>query len=125
MVCAPRAGGRSYSGLLVMALRPAGAVRREIRHPVGVPDDRHLCLVCGYPNLKEPPWRHDSASDEICPSCGTHYGYDDFAGGDAAARDEVYRRLRAEWIGGGMVWWSSREQPRDWNPRDQVRSVAG
>lgn len=58
---------------------------------------RYLCPVCGFPNLEEPPWNNDAGSDEICPSCGTHFGYDDAAGGDAAARETVYRRLRARW----------------------------
>ena len=37
----------------------------------------HTCFVCGYPELDELPDR----SDEICPSCGFHFGYDDAASG--------------------------------------------
>ena len=42
----------------------------------------HTCPVCGYAGLDDPPWQGGAPSDEICPSCGTHFGYDDAAGGD-------------------------------------------
>ena len=42
-------------------------------------------------NLFE-PWAGASASLEICPCCGIHFGYDDYAGGAADAR------LRGEFI---------------------------
>jgi len=47
----------------------------------------YLCPVCGYHDLYGPPWLNGSASDEICPSCDTHFGYEDAAGGDAARRE--------------------------------------
>jgi hypothetical protein len=86
--------------------------------------DAYLCFVCGFPGLGEPPWNNDAASDEICPSCGTHFGYDDAAGGDAAAREAVYRQRRAAWIAGGMKWWSSTSPPAGWEPDAQLRAVA-
>ncbi|MDX6274909.1 MAG: hypothetical protein QOJ92_2119 [Frankiales bacterium] len=88
----------------------------------GCVPDRFLCPVCGYPDLVEPPWRDDSASDEICPSCGTHFGYDD--AGDAAQRQAAHRRLREAWVSGGMAWWSqSRTSPSGWDPTVQVVTV--
>ena len=36
------------------------------------------CPACGFDGLFERPWTGDSASDEICPCCGIHFGYDDF-----------------------------------------------
>jgi rubredoxin len=59
--------------------------------------DRYLCPVCGYPELSEPPWNNESPSDEICPSCGTQFGYDDVVGGDAGKREALYRRRREAW----------------------------
>jgi hypothetical protein len=85
--------------------------------------DRYLCLVCGYGGLGEPPWRDGTGSDEICPSCGIHFGYDDAAGGDPAAREAVYRGRRGDWIAGGMRWWSSGDQPPDWDPICQLEGV--
>jgi hypothetical protein len=77
----------------------------------------YLCPVCGYPHLFEMPWSDGAASDEICPSCGTHFGYEDVAGGDAAARQRRYRELRETWEAGGMSWFSqSSEPPPDWDP---------
>jgi rubredoxin len=84
-------------------------------------DDRHTCPVCGYPDLEQPPWANDAPSDEICPSCGTHFGYDDFAGGDAGRREQVYRALRADWKAGGARWFSvGSAAPSDWDPAVQV-----
>jgi len=85
--------------------------------------DRFMCFSCGYPELVEPPWENDSASDEICPSCGIHFGYDDAAGGDPARREAVYREWRRRWIAAGMKWWSGRDAPAGWNPEAQFRSV--
>ena len=78
------------------------------------------CPVCGFRHLHEPPWDSDSGSLEICPSCGTQFGYSDAAGGDAASRERRHRELRAEWIRGGMSWWSTRTPPADWSPFEQV-----
>jgi hypothetical protein len=86
--------------------------------------NRFWCLVCGYPDLGEPPWQNDSASDEICPSCGIHFGYDDSDGVDPAQREVVYREWRARWIATGMRWWSSgRNAPPGWDPQAQLRAV--
>jgi hypothetical protein len=65
--------------------------------------DRHVCLVCGYGELTESPWSNGSPSDEICPACGTHFGFDDVAGVDPAEREAVYRRRRSEWVANGMA----------------------
>jgi rubredoxin len=87
-------------------------------------EDRFLCPVCGYPNLSEPPWSNGSPSDEICPSCGTHFGYDDAAGGDAAKREEIYRRRRDEWRSAGSRWFSvGRPPPPGWDPESQLDAL--
>ena len=39
--------------------------------------DARRCPVCGV-ELALKPWDGDSQSDEICPGCGTQFGYDDF-----------------------------------------------
>ena len=71
------------------------------------------------------PWDGPSASDEICPSCGLHFGYDDAAGGDLAKRAMIYRQWRARWLANGMPWSSRGEPaPPDWAPRTQVARVA-
>jgi hypothetical protein len=86
--------------------------------------DRYLCPVCGYPDLEEPPWTNDEPSDEICPSCGTHFGYHDAAGGDAAKREGVYRRLREAWRASGSRWFTPGEAPpAGWDPAEQVAAV--
>ena len=39
---------------------------------------RFPCPACRELVLEEPAWfSKDSASDEICPSCGIQFGYDD------------------------------------------------
>ena len=67
------------------------------------------CPVCGFPDLHEPPWQGNAASDEICPSCGTHFGYDDDAGGDAAQREAIYRQRRETWRAAGTPWFAGQE----------------
>jgi len=77
---------------------------------------KHLCPVCGWPELDEPP-RNDSggASDEICPACGYQFGFDD------DDRGLTYEEARARWIADGMKWWSpSRKAPSVWDPARQL-----
>jgi hypothetical protein len=86
--------------------------------------ERFLCPVCGYPELTAPPWDDESPSDEICPSCGTHFGYDDVAGGDAGRREAVYRTRRNAWQADGCPWFSRATQPSpDWDPARQLQAV--
>lgn len=59
------------------------------------------CPVCGFDELDEEPWRDGSGSQEICPSCGVQFGYEDACGGDIGRRREFYEQRRAEWIARG------------------------
>lgn len=87
-------------------------------------EDRYLCPVCGYPELDEPAWTDGVGSDDICPSCGTHFGYRDMAGGDAAERQRVHRRLRQEWKDKGCPWFDpGRPPPSEWDPISQLGAV--
>ena len=82
------------------------------------------CPVCGFADLAEPPWSEAGASDEICPSCGIQFGYDDAAGGDAAGRTEFYRLWRSRWVSDGMPWRSrGQATPDGWDPVAQLRSI--
>ena len=78
---------------------------------------RQVCPVCGYKGLGEPPRdREGNASFEICPSCGTEFGYDDATKSAA--------QLRREWLGRGAGWWSKAvKPPKNWNPVMQHRGA--
>jgi hypothetical protein len=85
---------------------------------------KYVCPVCGYDGLDEEPWSDGSPSDEICPSCGIHFGYDDAAGGDPHARQEIYATWRQRWLAAAMPWSSrGRPVPADWDPQRQLRRV--
>jgi hypothetical protein len=76
--------------------------------------------VCGY-DLGFPPWRGLSPSDEICPSCGIQFGYDDAAGGDEGHRIALYAEWRANWVRGGMKWQGrGQPEPPGWDPTMQL-----
>ncbi len=82
-----------------------------------------LCPVCGL-LLDDPTWAEGLPSFEICPCCGTQYGYDDCCGGDAAARPAWYRQARQAWVARGMRWWSSGKPPNRWDAVSQLSRVA-
>ena len=82
-----------------------------------------MCPVCGF-ELGAPAWKGPSALDEICPSCGIHFGYDDFAGGNLAPRPDIYRKWRQRWIADGMRWFSrGRRMPSGWDPDKQLKQL--
>jgi hypothetical protein len=62
------------------------------------------CPVCGFAGLTEPPYDdHGCASFDICPSCGTEFGYDD--------AKQSYEELRRRWLASGALWWSQTTKP--------------
>ena len=61
----------------------------------------HTCLVCAWPNLKEPPHSPSGGgSYEICPACGYQYGVDDHDRGITPAQ------WRRTWVQEGARWSS-------------------
>lgn len=76
------------------------------------------CPVCLWPGLMEEAWSQDCPSHEICPSCGTEFGYDDAVGfTDVEALTRRHDELRQAWVSAGMRWWSdSSERPEAWHP---------
>ena len=79
----------------------------------------YLCPVCGYPNLRHPTKDTKGiSSDEICPSCGFHFGYDDDSEGVS------YEDWRKRWKNQGMNWFSQfHKPPPDWNPTEQLKKI--
>ena len=79
----------------------------------------HVCPVCGFPDLAEPPRRRNgSGSFEICPSCGFQFGVSD------ADFGYTYDRWRKKWIAAGMNW-TSRSAPKvpGWKPEAQLAAA--
>ena len=78
----------------------------------------HICPVCGYSGLEEPPrsLTTGGGSFEICPSCGFQFGVTDDDQGYS------YDDWRKEWISRGMPWDSSgiEEPPAGWDAREQL-----
>ena len=70
------------------------------------PATRFTCPVCYWPDLTTEPL---DMSYNICPCCGTEFGYDDFT--------LTHAQLRERWIDGGCVFWSSDQdrKPVNWN----------
>ena len=70
----------------------------------------YLCPVCGYGMGEEP------SNFNICPSCGTEFGYHDV--------NAPISELRANWLRFGAKWWSSADpQPEGWDPYLQVSNL--
>lgn len=79
-------------------------------------EKKYLCPVCGYSDLDEPAYdEYGCASFEICPSCGTEFGYSD-AG-------FTHEQLRKDWISSGHRWAGVRQAPTDWDPIAQLKKA--
>jgi len=79
--------------------------------------DGFICPVCGYPEPESPAYDAVLGNwyQEICPSCGTQFGYDDAGRG--------HSELRARWIAGGAKWWSRRCEPPGFDGIEQLRAA--
>lgn len=77
-----------------------------------------LCPVCGYNDALAPPYKNGQYDwyQEICPSCGTQFGYDDCG--------ISHQELRRKWLAGGARWWSSSPQPPNFKGAEQLK-IAG
>ena len=77
-------------------------------------DVASCCPVCGYAELPTPPYdEHWCASFEVCPSCGTEFGYDDAT--------KPVEQLRQEWLDWGAAWRSEQKRPPPgWSGRRQL-----
>ena len=68
----------------------------------------YVCPVCGFDELPAPP-----TDFEICSSCGTEFGLDDY--------ERTHEQLRLEWIVRGAKWWSrSVPPPPNWDAARQL-----
>ena len=81
-----------------------------------------VCPVCGFPDLPEPAW-DIGGSQEICPSCGTQFGYHDAAGRTDSDRAQIHKELRERWIADGMMWQSG-QPPTGWDPVRQLARLS-
>jgi hypothetical protein len=71
----------------------------------------YTCPVCAYGRMEDAPCDYN-----ICPCCGTEFGYDD------ASRSHI--ELRETWLRGGGRWFSHfTEPPPLWNPVSQLAAA--
>jgi hypothetical protein len=69
-----------------------------------------ICPVCGY-FLEFPP-----SDFNICPSCGTEFGYSDSG--------HSYDELRWNWFRHGAAWSSTVDKrPKGWDPLFQLLNL--
>ena len=61
----------------------------------------YTCPVCAYSQM---PYPVDEGN--ICPCCGTEFGFDDDLG-------VSHRQLRDQWVQSGASWFSNIHQPRE------------
>jgi hypothetical protein len=78
--------------------------------------EARVCPVCGY-KLDFTPWATAGPTEQVCPCCGIHFGYDDLI---AEQRQSVYITWRQRWIKNGRRWWSKNPVPADFNPPWQL-----
>jgi len=75
------------------------------------------CRVCGYA-LGFAPWGENNSDPtwEICPCCGTEFGYEDstIAG---------VQQARQRWIEGGARWFDNKAKPANWDINLQLKNM--
>lgn len=92
--------------------------------------ETYRCPVCGFPELRRPPYAaipdepvRDSLeppyaryfgepSYDVCDCCGFEFGNDDDPG---TALGITFSQYRREWIADGAGWFSPAQRPSDWS----------
>ncbi len=79
-------------------------------------DHLFLCPVCGFGGLTSAPYDPSGcASFDLCPCCGTEFGYDDAS--------VTHHKLRRQWLVAGAPWRSSCVgMPEGWNAVEQLQA---
>jgi hypothetical protein len=73
------------------------------------------CPVCGYDRMEFPAEPYN-----ICPCCGTEFGYEDFAD-TYAERVQRWAQLRRRWLENDAPWFSPVDpSPPGWSPYAQL-----
>ncbi len=59
----------------------------------------------------------NSPTWEICPCCGTEFGYEDCTPASA-------REMRNRWVSGGQQWFDKSKKPVDWSYDCQSKHIS-
>ena len=84
---------------------------------------KYICPICGYNKLERQPYNeYFQGTMEICPCCGTEFGYDD------AVRNKKnlhlrWKKLRGKWVIGGSKWLNPIKKPKDWSAEEQLKNL--
>ncbi len=78
--------------------------------------EKYQCPVCGYPDLKDPPYDPitNASSFDICPCCGCEYGYND-------ATPWAKRNHLLKWLKRGAPWFMPELRPANWDVKTKLR----
>jgi transcription elongation factor Elf1 len=76
-----------------------------------------LCKVCGH-NYGDYTWGENGSdpSFNICPCCGTEFGYED-------SNEKAIISQRKKWLDKGANWYFPEEKPKDWNLDEQLNNL--
>lgn len=77
-----------------------------------------ICKVCGY-DYGDYIWGEDGKipSFEICPCCGTEFGYED-------ASEVAIVSQRQRWLDSGKKWFLSNKKPQNWDSLNQLKNLS-
>ena len=76
---------------------------------------KHMCPVCGFDGLQEPPYdEHNAPSYEICPCCGFEFGFDE------AFSQDTFDSFRQKWLKSGAQWFTPELKPKTWDLKKQL-----
>jgi hypothetical protein len=76
-----------------------------------------ICRVCGY-FYGDYIWGEDgrTPSFEICPCCGTEFGYHD-------ATLDAIKKNRKQWVEKGAPWFDEKKKPSQWSLEEQLKNI--
>lgn len=79
---------------------------------------KYICPICGYYGLNEPAWLEDgiTSSFEICPCCGTEFGYHD-------CKPEGKKKQYEQWVSRKYEWHFPQDKPKDWDLDKQLKNI--
>lgn len=80
--------------------------------------ENHICPVCGFSKLEEPPYDSKGyPTYVVCSCCGYEFGFDD------SSNKMTFEEYREKWVDEGFKFFSKEYKPQNWSKSMMLKQL--